>query len=243
MAREGMDFENAVVGEGTLVEPDVEVGYRYHGDCGKAHVGKGGILRKGTIIYGDVSIGDFFQSGHYAVIRARVRIGDYCTVCNHSCIEGIVRMGDGVRIMTDVYIPSRTWIGNRVFVGPGVTFLNDKYACRYAAFHTPRGATLEDEVVIGGGCTILPGVTIGEGSFVAAGALVTKDVPPRSFVIGVPAEIRPLPPELDRQNNREVIFQPTDIWHPLLEDLGALRWPEDWGPEPQEIAPKRAPRP
>jgi UDP-3-O-[3-hydroxymyristoyl] glucosamine N-acyltransferase len=119
-------FENAVIGEGTIIEDDVNVGFRYHADCGHALIGANGILRKGTVIYGDVKIGDFFQSGHYTVIRAKVRIGDYCTVCHHSTLEGIIRFGDGVRIMSHVYIPSRTWFGNNIFVGPGVTFLNDR---------------------------------------------------------------------------------------------------------------------
>ena len=53
-------------------------------------------------------------------------MGDYCAVSNHSTIEGVVRFGDGVRIMSHVYIPSRTWFGSHVFVGPGVNFLNDR---------------------------------------------------------------------------------------------------------------------
>ena len=73
---------------------------------------------RGHDIYGDVRIGDFFQSGHYAVIRAKVEIGNYCTVLNHSALEGLIRFGDGVRIMSRVYVPSRTWFGNHVFVGP-----------------------------------------------------------------------------------------------------------------------------
>ena len=70
--------------------------------------------------------------------------------------------------MSHVYIPSRTWFGDNVFVGPGTTFLNDRYPCR-AGIRRPRreGATIHDDVMIGGGCTILPGVTIGERSFIS----------------------------------------------------------------------------
>ena len=85
-------FDNAIVGAGTIIEPDVVVGYRYHTDCGRTQIGKHGILRKGTIVYGDVKAGDYFQTGHYAVIRAKVRLGDYCTIFNHSVLEGIIRM-------------------------------------------------------------------------------------------------------------------------------------------------------
>src|SRR5262249_55770523 len=99
----------ATVGEGTIVDPGVIVGFQYHSEAGPAVVGKHGILRMGTIIYGDVTIGDHFQSGHYAVIRAKVAIGDYCTLLNHSTIEGIARLGVGVRVMSHTYIPTRTW--------------------------------------------------------------------------------------------------------------------------------------
>ncbi len=218
-------FDNAVIGEGTLVEPDVMVGFRYHPDCGPTRVGAHGILRKGTLIYGDVAIGDFFQSGHYTIIRAQVEMGDYCTVSNHSTLEGLIRFGDGVRIMSHVYIPSRTAVGSNVFVGPGVTFLNDRLPGRVEVMTTPKGATIEDDVVIGGGCTIMPGVTIGERSFVAAGTVVTKDVPPRSLVVGVPGRIKPLPAKLDMPNNRSFTRQPCDLWHPLTIDLSSNVWP------------------
>ena len=144
-------FDNATIGEGTFIEPDVCVGFRYHKDCGPAHVGKHGILRKGTLIYGDVTIGDYFQTGHYVVIRAKVQIGDYCCMLNHSTLEGVIHFGNGVRIMTNVYIPSRTWLGNNVFVGPGVTFLNEKLPGRSETMSMPKGATIEVDVVIGGG--------------------------------------------------------------------------------------------
>jgi len=221
-------FDNATVGDGTLIEPDVCVGFRYHTDCGPARIGAHSILRTGTIIYGDVKIGDYFQSGHYTVIRAKVRLGDYCTVTHHSTLEGLIRFGDGVRIMSHVYIPSRTWFGNHIFVGPGVTFLNDRMPGRVDVMETPRGATIEDDVMIGGGCTIMAGVTIGERSFIAAGAVVTKDIPPRSFVAGVPGRIQPLPAHLDRPNNRALTQQPLDLWHPDTPNLDALDWPPYW---------------
>jgi acetyltransferase-like isoleucine patch superfamily enzyme len=220
--------DRATLGEGTLVEPGVRVGLQYHKDAGPAVVGRHGILRLGTLIYGDVTIGDFFQTGHYVVIRARVKIGDYCTLLNHSTIEGIARLGTGVRIMSHTYVPTRTWFGDHVFVGPGVTFLNDRTPGRYDELPTPRGATIEDDVMIGGGCTIIAGVTIGARSFIAAGAVVTGDVPPGSLVIGVPGRVRPLPPHLDRPNNRRLTLQPVDLWHPAMPDLAAADWPPDW---------------
>ena len=80
--------------------------------------------------------------------------------------------------------------------------------------------------MIGGGCTILPGITIGERSFIAAGSVVTKDIPPRSLVKGVPGKIEPLPANLDIPNNPELTIQPIDIWHPLTADLSKTDWPK-----------------
>ena len=221
-------FENAIIGEGAVIEPDVAVGFRYHSECGPARIGNNCIIRRGTVIYGDVTVGDHLQTVHNVVIRAMVRMGDYCHLGNQSTIEGVVRMGDGVRIMSHVYIPSRTWIGDHVFIGPGVMFLNDRYPGRREPMPTPRGATLKDDVMIGGGCTILPGVTIGERSFVAAGAVVNKDVPPRSFVVGVPGRVSPLPEHLDMPNNRKLTIQPIDLWHPESVHPGEAIWPDDW---------------
>jgi len=221
-------LDNATLGEGTIIEPNVTVGFRYHPDCGPARIGKNGILRQGTIVYGDVTAGDYLQTGHYTVIRAKVTMGHYCTVCNHSTLEGIIRMGEGVRIMSHTYVPSRTWFGDHVFVGPGVTFLNDRQPGRCDPMPTPRGATIEDNVMVGGGATILPGITIGEWSFIAAGAVVTKDVPPRALAMGVPARFEPLPAHLDRPANRKLTLQPVDLWHPQMADLSKAEWPDDW---------------
>lgn len=216
--------DNARLGTGSRVEPGAQVGLRYHHDAGTAKLGKSSIVRAGAIVYGDVTLGDHAQLGHHAVIRARVTAGDYFALGNHSTLEGLVEVGEGVRIMSHVYVPSRTRIGNHVFLGPGTTLLNDKRPGRAGRPAAPRGPVIEDEVVIGGGCTILPGVTLGRQSFIAAGAVVTADVPPHSLVVGVPGRGKPLPVSLDRPNDRALTRQPVDLWHPDTPDLGEIGW-------------------
>ena len=221
-------FEKAEIGNGCQIDDNVILGYRFHADCGPTHLGRECSLRAGTVIYGDVIIGNYFLGGHNIVIRAQVRTGDHCAMGNHSAIEGIVRLGTGVRIMSHTYIPSRTWIGDHVFIGPGVTFLNDKYPYRRDPAPTPRGATLENDVMIGGGSTVLPEVTIGERSFIGAGTLVNKDVPPRSLVIGVPGQVSPLPKTLDCPNTRAYTTSSYDLWDQNKSYTGGNEWPEDW---------------
>ncbi len=223
-------FENAIIGENTIIEDDVIVGMQYHPECGKAIIGANSILRAGTIIYGDVKTGEYFQSGHHTVIRARVEMGDYCTVTNGAVIEGMVKMGDSVRLMSHVYVASRTCFENRVICGPNVVFLNEKRPGKEEI--TPIGAYVEDDVMIGGGCVILPGVRIGKGSFIAAGALVTKDVPPKSLVMGVPAKCMPLPEELDKPCSKEMAMQKADLWHPNGPSPFEASWVEGYGEPP-----------
>jgi len=212
---------SALIGKDTIVEPGAIVGLKYHAKSGNAIIGRFGIIRTGTIIYADVEFGDYLQTGHYAVIRAKIHGGDYCAIGNHSTLEGYIELGTGVRIMSHVYIPSRTKIGNHVFIGPGTIFLNDKTPCRYGPGNVdipvPKGPVIEDDVVIGGNCTINPGIRIGKRSFIASGTLVTKDIPPDSFAKGSPVRFESLPEKLSGENNRKLTQNPFDIWHPGLK--------------------------
>lgn len=208
---------NATIGTHTIVEPDCIVGYKYHEQAGTTTIGDHGIIRLGTIIYGDVEAGDYLQTGHYAVIRAFTRLGDHCAVFHRVVLEGLSTLGTGVRLMAGVYVPSRTEIGDHVFIGPGTMLLNDRYPCRWGDEpETPKGPVIEDEVVIGGGCTIGPGVRIGRGSFIAAGTVVMKDVPEATLAYGSPMKKRELPAQLDRENDRSLTMAKYDIWHPEI---------------------------
>jgi acetyltransferase-like isoleucine patch superfamily enzyme len=159
-------------------------------------IGDGAVLRSGGIIYCDVTIGDRFQCGHYVLIREKTVIGDDTAVGSSSVIEGNCTIGNTVSIQSMVFVPTHTKIGNRVFIGPNVVLTNDRYPP--ARKSELKGPILEDLAVIGANSTILPGIRIGKGAAVAAGAVVTKDVPAGMIAVGVPAVVRKMPEEMRR---------------------------------------------
>lgn len=204
------------IGRDAQVDPGVILGYRYPGDSQATRIGDHAIIRSGTIIYANTTIGHRFQCGHHVLIRAEVTIGDRCVVHHKCTLEGRIRIGYGVKLMAHIYIPSTTAIGNMVFIGPGTTFLNDKYPMRRPA--PVDGAHIEDHVCIGGGVTVCPGVTIGRNSVIGAGSLVNKDVPPDTLAYGVPARHHRLPENLSRGNLPELQLPQTDLWGAQRDD-------------------------
>ena len=193
------------------IDEGVVLGYRYPGDSRPLCIGDYAIIRSGTVIYANTTIGQRFQCGHHVVIRAEVTIGDRCVVHHQCTLEGRIRIGDGVKIMAHVYLPSATVIGSMVFIGPGTTFLNDKYPLRHKSLNV-KGPIIKDHVTIGGGVTIVGGVTVGENSFVGGGSVLVKDIPPDALAYGVPARCYPLPNHLKKGNLPEIMLPQTDLW-------------------------------
>ncbi len=165
---------------------------------GETQLGDEAVVRSGTLIYHDVTIGDRFRTGHDVLIREETTIGDDVLLGTGSVIDGDVRIGSAVSLQTGTYVPPETVIGNNVFFGPHAVVTNDPYPIRETSHIT--GTEIQDDVSIGANATILPGLVIGEGSFVAAGALVTEDVPPETLAIGAPATHRSLPDTLAGKN-------------------------------------------
>ncbi len=162
-------------------------------------IGDDAVIRSGTLIYDDVTIGDRFTTGHDVLVRAGSRIGDDVLLGTGTVIDGNVTIGSSVSLQTGTYVPPETIIGDNVFFGPHAVVTNDPYPIREASHIT--GAEIQDNVSLGANATVLPGVVLGEGSFVAAGALVTEDVPPETLAIGSPATHRQLPDDLTGDNH------------------------------------------
>lgn len=123
------------------------------------------------------------------MILPGARIGADCNICSHCFIEGDVAIGDRVTIKSGVQLWDGLHVGNDAFIGPNVAFTNDKFPRSKKFPEAFLRTTLEDGVSIGAGATVLPGITIGAHAMVAAGAVVTRSVPPYAIVVGNPARI------------------------------------------------------
>jgi acetyltransferase-like isoleucine patch superfamily enzyme len=185
------------IGEGAQIFEPVTLGFPSRENIGKtcypgATIGHHAILRSGTIIYCDVVIGDKFQSGHNTLIREKTHIGNRTAIGTATVIDGNTRIGNDVSLQSMVYIPTDTTIGDHVFIGPNAVLTND----RYPPSGSLKGPVIKTGAAIGANTTILPGVCIGEGAFVAAGSIVTRDVPDHMMAIGTPARMKELPQEM-----------------------------------------------
>lgn len=183
--------ELLLLGDDINQDPNVIVGYR----TGRRipdhtlRLGAGAFLRTGTVIYGGTTIGARLQTGHNVVIREQNTLGDDVQIWNNTTIDYGCTIGNHVKIHTNCYIAQYTIMEDDVFLAPGVTIANDYHPnCFYSA-ECMRGPTLKRGVQIGVNVTLTPGVTIGEYSVIGSGAVVTKDIPPYSLVVGNPGRV------------------------------------------------------
>jgi acetyltransferase-like isoleucine patch superfamily enzyme len=142
-----------------------------------------------VIIHAGARIGPGSRVGDHAQIRDNAVIGAGSTVGSYVSVDPEVVIGNRVSIQTRCYITAGTRIEDDVFIGPGVTLTNDNTMGRHGPEFSFEGPLLRRGCRVGGGSTICPGIEIGEEAFVAAGALVAADVPPRAVVMGVPARV------------------------------------------------------
>jgi acetyltransferase-like isoleucine patch superfamily enzyme len=184
-------YPNVELGEDVVLEPGVIVGIPPRG-AGPGdlptRIGPGARVRAGTVIYAGVTAGAGLNTGHGAMIREGNLIGDECSVGTHAVLEPGNQVGDRARIHSHCFLEHVT-LGSGVFLGPGVVFTDDPHPACPRYLDCVLGATVEDDVSIGGNATILPGVRIGAGALVGAGSVVTRDVPPGMVAAGNPAAV------------------------------------------------------
>ncbi len=154
-------------------------------------VGTGVVLYRGATIDVRVLIADL------ATVRENVTIGRGTIVGRGVTVENVCTIGRYCKLESESYITAYSTLEDRVFVAPGVMCSNDNYVGRTAErFKHFKGLTVKKGARLGVGTVYLPGVTIGEDALVAAGSVVTRDLPPRMISMGRPAKAwRPVPVE------------------------------------------------
>jgi acetyltransferase-like isoleucine patch superfamily enzyme len=153
-------------------------------------IGDGTIVSTGAIVFAGSRIGARVILGDQSCIRERVEIGDDVVVGRGSLVENDTTIGAMTKIQADAYITAYSTLEEHVFIAPCVVTTNDNFMGRTERRHELiKGPTIRRGARVGGGAVLLPDVEIGEEAFVGAGAVVTKDVPPRTVVVGNPARV------------------------------------------------------
>lgn len=152
-------------------------------------IGAGASINSHTVIYAGNIIGTNLRVGHGVLIREQNEIGDDVSIGSGSNVEHHVRIGNRVRLHSNVFVPELSVLEDDCWLGPNVVVTNARYPATPTTKEQLVGGHIEKRAKIGANTTILPGVRIGTGALVGAGAVVTVDVPPGAVVAGNPARI------------------------------------------------------
>src|SRR3989449_1599227 len=153
-------------------------------------IGDGTIVSTGAIVFAGTKIGARVILGDQSCVRERVTIGDDVVVGRGSLVENDTTIGALTKIQADAYITAYSTLEDDVFIAPCVVTTNDNFMGRTEKRHELiKGPTIRRGARVGGGAILCPAVEIGEEAFVGAGAVVTKDVAPRTVVVGNPARV------------------------------------------------------
>ncbi len=160
-------------------------------------LGAGSVVSTGAIVFAGTTVGERVILGDQSCVRERVMIADDVVVGRGSLVENDTSIGARTKIQAGAYVTAYSTLEDDVFVAPCVVTTNDNYMGRTdKRLELLRGPTIRRGARVGGGAILCPGVEIGEEAFVGAGAVVTRDVPPRAVVVGSPARvIREVPDE------------------------------------------------
>tara|TARA_Y100000996_G_scaffold91241_1_gene64199 strand:- start:22 stop:642 length:621 start_codon:yes stop_codon:yes gene_type:complete len=200
-------FGKSKIGDSCFIDSNALIGYPHSTELNLLEnnpdeiegckIGNDSIIRPGAI-YSTAKVGNKTRTGHNFLIRENTIMGEGCLIGTNVVIDNNCRIGDNCSFQTGAYIPTGTKIGNRVFLGPNASLTNDKNPLRTE--YSPEPVIIEDDATIGSNATLMPGITIGEGAFVAGGAIVTKNVPPWTLAKGCPAKLSELPESLKKPN-------------------------------------------
>ena len=198
--------DDTVIGDGCFIQDNVVLGKApslsptstaKRGELSPLVLGAGSVVCTGAVVYRGAQLGPGCIVGDLASVRERCTLGQRVVIGRGTCVENDTRIGDFTRIQSNAYITAYMEIEDHVFIAPAVQTTNDNFMGRTEKRHAlERGATIRRGARIGGGALLLPRVEIGEEAFVAAGSIVTCDVPARTLVMGSPARVvRDVPDE------------------------------------------------
>jgi UDP-2-acetamido-3-amino-2,3-dideoxy-glucuronate N-acetyltransferase len=162
-----------------------------------ARIGDGCLLGTGATVYRGAVLGRHCLVADQATVRERVTVGEFTIVGRGVTVENDCSLGRYCKIETEAYVTAYSVLEDRVFIAPQVTTTNDRFIGRTAErFQHFRGVTVRRGGRVGAGSVILPGLEIGADALIAAGSVVTRNVPARMIVMGSPARVlRPVPEE------------------------------------------------
>jgi len=180
-------LDHAVVGKQPSLSPRSTA---KRGPLAPLELGPGTIVSTGAIVFAGTKLGARVIVGDGARVRERCVIGDDVVIGSGSLIENDTTVGALTKIQAEAYITAYSTLEDEVFIAPCVVTTNDNFMGRTEKRHElVKGPTIRRRARIGGGAVLCPGVEIGEEAFVGAGAVVTRDVPPRVVVVGNPARV------------------------------------------------------
>jgi acetyltransferase-like isoleucine patch superfamily enzyme len=180
-------LENAVVGKQPTLSPRSTA---KRDPLPPTTIGAGTVVSTGAIVFAGSTIGERVILGDQSCVRERVEVGDDVVLGRGSLIENDTTVGARTKIQAEAYVTAYSTLEEDVFVAPCVVTTNDNYMGRTEKrLALLKGPTIRRGARVGGGAILCPGVEVGAEAFVGAGAVVTKDVPPRAVVVGNPARV------------------------------------------------------
>jgi acetyltransferase-like isoleucine patch superfamily enzyme len=192
-------YEGTVLGEGVKVLEGAVVGKQpslsprstaKREPLPPVEIGAGTIVSTAAIVFAGSRIGERVILGDQSCVRERVTVGDDVVLGRGSLIENDTTVGARTKIQADAYITAYSELEEDVFIAPCVVTTNDNFMGRTEQRHElVKGPTIRRGARVGGGAILCPGIEVGEEAFVGAGAVCTKDVPPRKVVVGSPARV------------------------------------------------------
>lgn len=216
-------YDNVEIGNNTYIGPNCIIGeptvdYYYNISDHifiKTVIGCNSVIRAHTIIYENVIIGDYFQSGHFAIIRENNTIGHHTSFGSCSELPSGAIIGNYVRIHSKVMLSELNEIEDYVWIFPFVVLTNSKYPPHenLKTTHIKKYAQIFSHVVI------LPGITIGENAIIGAGALVTKDVDDERLIVGNPGKDVKSVRDIKGENGENVY-----PWKDYLKNFRGYPW-------------------